>query len=72
MVVEPHKPKSANQLIMVSCSNKESEQEQMSDLSCDSHHLSFSPQEGRYVNTHVTAPGAIVALGLAFLKTNDR
>ena len=24
------------------------------------------------VNTHVTAPGAIVALGLLFLKTNDR
>lgn len=29
-------------------------------------------QEGDHVNCHVTAPGAIVALGLMYLKTNDR
>ncbi len=29
-------------------------------------------QEGDQVNTHVTAPGAILALSLMFLKTNDR
>ena len=29
-------------------------------------------QEGDHVNCHVTAPGAIIALGLMYLKTNDR
>ena len=28
-------------------------------------------QEGDQVNIHVTAPGAIVALGLMYMKTND-
>ena len=28
-------------------------------------------QEGDQVNTHETAPGAIVALGLMYMKTND-
>ena len=34
--------------------------------------LYIYPQEGNQVNCHVTAPGAIVALGLMYLKTNDR
>ena len=32
----------------------------------------FAFQEGDQVNSHVTAPGAIIALGLMYLKTNDR
>ena len=28
-------------------------------------------QEGDQVNTHIIAPGAIIALGLMYLKTND-
>ena len=34
--------------------------------------LSLCFQEGDQVNCHVTAPGAIIALGLMYLKTNDR
>ena len=31
-----------------------------------------STQEPEVVNTHVTSPAATVALGLMYLKTNDR
>ena len=43
----------------------------MCTVVCD---LSFLTafQEGDQVNCHVTAPGAIIALGLMYLKTNDR
>jgi len=33
--------------------------------------LLSSHQETEMVNTHVTSPGATVALGLMYLKTND-
>lgn len=29
-------------------------------------------QEGKHVNVHVTAPGGILALGLIYLKTNNK
>lgn len=32
---------------------------------------SSSIKEGNTVNTHVTAPGALIALALLFLKSND-
>ena len=71
--MESHKHKTTNQLILVSASKRQSEGEKhISDASSACRYLSFCPQECSYINTHVTAPGAIVALGLAFLKTNDR
>lgn len=33
---------------------------------------SSSIKEGNTVNTHVTAPGALIALSLLFLKSNDQ
>ena len=68
---ESHKQRSPNQLIMVSA-NTSSLRERSACQICPLTVIVILPQECSYINTHVTAPGAIVALGLAFLKTNDK
>lgn len=41
-------------------------------LAITCHVCAHTWQEGEKINTHITAAGAIVALGLVYLKTNNR
>jgi anaphase-promoting complex subunit 1 len=40
------------------------------NFNCDNKCSSI--REGNTVNTHITAPGALLALGLIYLKSNDK
>ena len=39
------------------------------NFNCDNRCASI--KEGNTVNTHITAPGALLAIGLIFLKSNN-